>query len=127
MHLRLVLVMSACAGFVCGCTATAPGTPTAAVDAAIARGRQYLQSTQSRDGAWRSDKYSAFRDGASLTPLVLLALDGGRASPETSTSFTRGVDYLVSLVRLDGTIDAGQFGLSYPVNSPALSTRAFSL
>jgi squalene-hopene/tetraprenyl-beta-curcumene cyclase len=130
MHSRFVSAIAVCAAFVCGCTAIAPGTPaspTATVDSAIARGRQYLQLAQARDGAWRSDKYSSFRDGPSLTPLVLLALEAGRTSPETNTSFTRGTDYLVGLVRRDGSIDEGQFGRSYPVYSAALATRVLSL
>lgn len=113
----------------CSCAVVIPSTPdgpTAATDTALSRGRQYLQSAQSRDGAWRSDKYSSFRDGPSLTPLVLLALEGGRSSSETNTAFTRGIDYLVGLVRPDGTIDTGQFGLSYPVYSGALATRVLS-
>jgi len=129
MHSRLVVAISACAAFFCGCVAPTPGTspaPTAAVDAAIARGRQYLQSAQSRDGAWRSDKYSSFRDGPSLTPLVLLALEAGRSSNETNTTFIRGIDYLVGVVRLQG-IDAGEVDLSYPVYSAAMATRVFSL
>jgi squalene-hopene/tetraprenyl-beta-curcumene cyclase len=106
--------------------ATAPAGPTATADAALARGRKYLLLAQSRDGAWRSDKYSSFRDGPSLTPLVLLALDGGRSATDANTAFTRGID-LVGLVRPDGTIDGGQFGLSYPVYSAALVTRFLSL
>src|SRR4029079_9880048 len=116
MHSGARLSIALCA-LVCGSAAIGADTsagPTATGDAAGARGRHDLQSAQARDGAWRSDKYSSFRDGPSLTPLLLLALEGGRSSAETNTAFTRGTDYLVGLVRPDGTIDAGRFGLSYP-------------
>jgi squalene-hopene/tetraprenyl-beta-curcumene cyclase len=130
MKPRRAILFAMVAAFGCNCAALTPSTPagpTAAADLAIARGRQFLQLLQSWDGAWRSDKYSSFRDGASLTPLVLLALDGGRSAPETDAAFMRGADYLVALVRRDGTIDEGQFGLSYPVYSAALATRVLSL
>src|SRR5262249_50311140 len=130
MRSRRTFLVSLCTSLVCGravIVPSAPAGPTDTTDAAIARGRQYLQSAQARDGAWRSDKYSSFRDGPSLTPLVLLALDVGRTSIETNAAFTRGTDYLVGLVRPDGTIDAGQFGLSYPVYSAALAVRLLSL
>src|SRR5215471_8906745 len=129
MPSRRTLLFALCAALVCSgvLVSRVPAGPTATPDTAIARGLQYLQLAQSRDGAWRSDKYSSFRDGPSLTPLVLLALEGGRSSPEMNTAFTRGTDYLVGLVRPDGTIDAGQFGLSYPVYSAALAVRVLSL
>src|SRR5439155_10579942 len=130
MHSRRAFFVTLCAALVCSgaaITPRSPAGPTAAADAALARGREYLLLAQSKDGAWRSEKYSSFRDGPSLTPLVLLALEGGRASPEMNTAFTRGTDYLVGQVRPDGTIDAGQFGLSYPVYAAALATRLLSL
>ena len=46
----------------------APSSP--AVRAAVA----WLAARQSSDGAWRSDRYAAFRDGDALTPVVLWAL-----------------------------------------------------
>src|SRR5439155_13327613 len=99
MHARLALPVTLFVFvFVCGCAATSTTAltgPSAAADAALARGRQFLLLAQSKDGAWRSDKYSSFRDGASLTPLVLLALEAGRSSPETNAAFNRGTDYLV--------------------------------
>jgi squalene-hopene/tetraprenyl-beta-curcumene cyclase len=130
MRSRRILLVTLSAAVVVGSGTIAqqvPAGPARMADAALTRGRRYLQLAQSRDGSWRSDKYSSFRDGPSLTPLVLLALDGGRSSPETNKAFVRGTDYLVALVRPDGTIDAGQFGLSYPVYSAALAVRLLSL
>jgi squalene-hopene/tetraprenyl-beta-curcumene cyclase len=94
---------------------------------ALAMARGYLVSRQTVDGSWRSDTYSSFRDGASLTPLVLLALFDPNAPAGQSAAFAHGVEYLSNLVRPDGTIDVGQFGLSYPVYTAALAVRVLSL
>src|SRR5262245_35897319 len=108
MRSRRAFVVTMCGvllGSYAAFTPSTPAGPIVAAGAALARGRQYLLLAQAKDGAWRSEKYSSFRDGPSLTPLVLLALEAGRSSSETNTAFTRGTDYLVGLVRSDGTID----------------------
>lgn len=51
-----------------GGTGTLPGPRSAAI--------AWLLEQQSRDGAWRSDTYGAFRDGRALTPVVLRSLAG---------------------------------------------------
>ncbi len=42
----------------------------------IRRAHRYLTTQQSADGAWRSQRYAAFREGDVLTPVVLWAMQG---------------------------------------------------
>jgi squalene-hopene/tetraprenyl-beta-curcumene cyclase len=114
-----------------GLIAHLPSVPAAAppagrLDAALQSARRFLASRQEADGAWRSDVYISFRDGASLTPLAALALHGLPGGPE-SREFRRASEYLVRFVRPDGSIDDGPHGLSYPVYTAALTVRVLSL
>jgi hypothetical protein len=117
-----------------GCTGQLPSPITSVVPdddyqfamMATARGKVWLADHRGRDGVWRSDVYSAFRDGPSLTPLVLLALeemgDPGRPDPIIAD----GCDYLTKMVQPDGTIDGGKDGINYPVYTAALAVRVLS-
>lgn len=82
------------------------------IDAALARGRDFLLSRQSPDGAWRSETYGAFKDGYSLTPLVLSALLFAPADPRVEPAYRRGADFTATLA-------ARTEDLSYPVYSLA--------
>lgn len=85
----------------------------------LARGVQFLTTRQSPDGAWRSDTYGVFKDGPSLTPLVLhmlLDLPGGEIPGDEQR---KGAAYLAAMVQRDGSIDPGPLGLSYPVYTAA--------
>ena len=44
------------------------------IDQAMTAGATYLVSRQQEDGTWRSSTYGLLKDGASLTPLVLVSL-----------------------------------------------------
>jgi squalene-hopene/tetraprenyl-beta-curcumene cyclase len=92
---------------------------------AAARGRQWLLDRRAADGTWRSDVYSAFRDGPSLTPLALLALQELN-DPATAVVVASGYDYLAKMVKPDGTIDAAAEGVNYPVYTAALAVRVLS-
>jgi squalene-hopene/tetraprenyl-beta-curcumene cyclase len=93
-----------------------------------------LIDRQDADGAWRSDTYGVFKDGPSLTPLVLetLLLHRGVDTPRSPASIRldaacqKGAAYLDRLVRADGTIDEGPHGLSYPVYTAVFAVRALS-
>jgi squalene-hopene/tetraprenyl-beta-curcumene cyclase len=129
-------VLTALAVALAGCTPKPlPSAPTAPVvpddkssfaDMAMARARHFLIAKQGADGTWRSDTYSSFRDGASLTPLVVLALNELHDQGCDDSALGRGTEYLVKLVKPDGTIDAGEYGLSYPVYTAALAVRVLS-
>jgi squalene-hopene/tetraprenyl-beta-curcumene cyclase len=89
------------------------------IDQALAAARRFLLRCQSDDGGWHSDVYGPFKEGPCLTPLVLgtlLALPPGEG---LETRYRKGAAYLASQVRPDGTIDAGPYGLNYPVYTSA--------
>jgi squalene-hopene/tetraprenyl-beta-curcumene cyclase len=90
------------------------------IDRSLALGVRFLLQQQSSDGAWRSDTYGAFRDGYSLTPLVIHALLASNDC-QAASALDTGCRFLASAVQPDGTIDAGPLGLSYPVYTAALT------
>jgi squalene-hopene/tetraprenyl-beta-curcumene cyclase len=104
---RVILCFALLAG---GC---APAS-TDARETPLTRGRAWLLA-HGHDGVWRSEVYTPFRDGPSLTPLVLLALQ--------ESGDPADCDYLARLARADGSIDAGRFGINYPVYTCALTVR----
>src|SRR5579872_5993041 len=73
------------------------------IDAALARASRFLVKRQATDGASRSDTYGIFKDGPSLTPLVLNTLyfmpPKGSLTP---AAFRKGVDYLARMAGPDG-------------------------
>jgi squalene-hopene/tetraprenyl-beta-curcumene cyclase len=86
---------------------------------ALLRAADYLVHHQDEDGAWRPDTYGVFKDGPSLTPLVLHALHFSGSQDRHRAAYQRGVAYLANLVKRDGSIDSGEHGLSYPVYTSA--------
>lgn len=98
------------------------------IDAALARSSRFFLRTQSPDGAWRSATYGAFRDGPSLTPLVLSSLfflpQGGTG---VRPAFRRGRGYLVAMVGADGRIAEGPRGLNFPALTAAMTSRIVML
>jgi hypothetical protein len=106
-----------------------PGAATLTnINASLAVALRYLLGHQSPDGAWRSDSYSFLADGPSLTPYVLTAFFFiPEAGAEERAAFHRGVNYLLSMVREDGSINAGPRGLTFPVFTSAEASRAVVL
>jgi hypothetical protein len=96
----------------------------------LALGVDYLLARQSPDGAWRSDVYATFKDGAALTPLVVTALqeafEAHERNPVVKTAIHKGLVWIAKLSRPDGTIDPGPDGLDYPIYTAALTIQAFS-
>jgi len=86
-------------------SAALPAELDAKVEASLAAAARFLAGRQDEDGAWRSKVYGPFKDGPTLTPHVLLALnclpEGG---PEARRSFDRGVKYLKSLIDEQGQL-----------------------
>jgi squalene-hopene/tetraprenyl-beta-curcumene cyclase len=92
---------------------------TARIKRSLSAAASFLIGQQTADGAWRPDTYGPFKDGASLTPLVLRALLAGHLPKEWEAACQKGTDYLVTMVQPDGSIDAGTRGLNYPVYTAA--------
>jgi hypothetical protein len=100
--------------------------PVARVDRALGDALRSLIDAQSPDGAWRSSTYGVFKDGLSLTPLVLKALTFGPDVPGSAAARRRGADYLIARVRADGSIDGGPFGMTYPVYTASATAIALT-
>src|SRR5437016_5267934 len=79
-----------------------PGLPLnhCRLDNSLARGVRFLLKQQSPDGAWRSETYGAFKDGLSLTPLVLHSLLAC-SDRQPSSVLEKGALFLASAVRQD--------------------------
>lgn len=96
-------------------------TPQAAltgrIDQAMARASAFLLARQGKDGAFRSETYAAFKDGYSLTPLVLTALlfapRDQRNAAALDAAYRKGVDFVATLVTGDGSLRAGLDGPRY--------------
>jgi hypothetical protein len=87
------------------------------VDVAMGRGRDFLLARQGPDGAWRSADYGAFKDGFSLTPYVMVALQHAPPARGLSAAWSRGAGFLDR-----GLVDpAGRVlpHLNYPIYSLA--------
>ena len=104
-------------------TAAADAALVGQIDAALAKGSAYLIAQQQEDGSWRSAAYAAFRDGYSLTPVILKALAYSRADPRTAEVYRRGTAFLGTMVGADGKV----VHLNYPVYSLSLSVVALAL
>jgi squalene-hopene/tetraprenyl-beta-curcumene cyclase len=96
------------------------------MDRGLAAAAQFLIEHQDTDGAWRSDTYGVFKDGPSLTPLVLETLLGLPPTEKSEAACRKGAAYLARMVGPDGSINEGPHGLSYPVYTAVFSVRALS-
>jgi squalene-hopene/tetraprenyl-beta-curcumene cyclase len=96
------------------------------VDRALGAAIRFLISSQSADGAWRSATYGVFKDGLSLTPVVLKAVAFGPEVAGSATARRRGAEYLAARVRADGSIDDGPIGMTYPVYTAAAAVIALT-
>lgn len=101
----------------------APG----AADLALQKAADFLLAEQSPDGAFRSKKYQALADGRALTPMVLSTLLFAAKRPGLEVAYQKGADFVASLVKDDGTLDEGPYGLEYPVYTLSLSILVLSV
>jgi squalene-hopene/tetraprenyl-beta-curcumene cyclase len=121
----LVLLAAAFAGCRQGPPPCAdPPTRLDTINQSLARAADYLAGRQDPDGAWRSDLYGPFKDGPSLTPLVLVALHTAPYSDRKDAAVQRGQQYLAAMARPDGGIDPAPHGLTYPVYTASLAVSA---
>ena len=76
---------------------------------ALTRATQYLISKQDTDGAWRSGVHGSFKDGPSLTPLVMTPLSFMKPlDPAAPAAYEKADRYLLEFSRGD---NAGNFPL----------------
>ena len=94
---------------------------------ALVSATSYLVSQQSPDGSWRSSTYGAFKDGYSLSPVILSALLFAPDVPGLTEAYARGVDFVSTLLDADGQLRAGFDGPSYPLASLALTAAVLSV
>src|SRR5438132_945052 len=114
-----ILLLMAPTGLLgCGNHDSAQSGPSQ-IERSLSAAAAYLIGEQSPEGDWRPDTYGAFKDGTSLTPLVLQALHFVPSSEKLEPAYRKGRDYLARMVQSDGNIDAGPRGLSYPVYTAA--------
>src|SRR5207245_3023769 len=78
----IVLVAASAAMLGCGNHDSERSDPSRIerIDRALSAAAAYLIGQQAPEGDWRPDTYGAFKDGGSLTPLVLQALYSVRTS-----------------------------------------------
>lgn len=94
---RSLLVLLAI--LIAGCSQPSVPSPTpdytlVRADAAAQAAYRYLLARQSEDGGWRSQKYPTYRDGISLSPLVIKTLLYGQPGPEGAAAAARGLEFL---------------------------------
>ncbi len=77
----------------------------------------WLVSQQSRDGAWRSRTYAAFRGGDALTPLVLWALQSVPSPLQPHTALDRARAWVAQL---------GDAPLVYPLFTASYAAQVFA-
>jgi hypothetical protein len=126
-----------------GSIGTVPAAPTRVerIDHALSSAARFLLNCQLPDGSWHSDVYGPFKDGPSLTPLVLRSLltlpvqprtlraapaGEGRVTGDLEAGYRKGAAYLASQVQPHGTITAGPLGLAYPVYTSAGAVTVLS-
>jgi hypothetical protein len=93
------------------------------IDASIDRGVAYLISRRDPDGLWRSDVYGSFKDPSVLTPFILKALAAASPGAEKDEG---GLNWLIAMARPDGSMDASEQGLSYPIYTAAFTVGLLS-
>jgi squalene-hopene/tetraprenyl-beta-curcumene cyclase len=96
------------------------------IDDVLSKAAAFLVQEQSPDGAWRSKTYGCFKDGPSLTPLILSTLRRMPPAEGIEPSYRRGVVYLAGLIRPNGQVEAGPYGLIFPVYTSANAVMILS-
>jgi len=92
----------------------------------IRRAHRYLAAQQSADGAWRSGRYAAFREGDVLTPVVLWAMQAGHAKADDDATLTRGLEWLRQLTDLCRSQQSPWSALRYPLFTASYSAQVLA-
>jgi len=90
---------------------------------ALARGVDYLWSSQAADGGWHSRTYGLLRSGQALTPFVLNALL--RTEPRPQAKVAQAIQFIRANTRADGAVGMSDPGIpDFPNYATALSISA---
>jgi hypothetical protein len=84
----------------------------------------FLAARQSRDGAWRSDHYGAFRDGDALTPLVLWAVQTAPRLMAPGGMFARGIRWMERWT--DAQVKDEDSSARYPLFAASYAAQVFA-
>jgi squalene-hopene/tetraprenyl-beta-curcumene cyclase len=94
----------------------------AAIDASLGKAAAWLIERQRPDGSFRSEAYAAFRDGYSLTPVVMKALAYSPSDPRAPEAYGRAAAFLATIIGPDGKIGH----LNYQVYTLSLAVLALN-
>ncbi|MEP6671963.1 MAG: hypothetical protein ABJF10_22565 [Chthoniobacter sp.] len=92
----------------------------------IRRAHRYLAAQQSADGAWRSGRYAAFREGDVLTPVVLWAMQAEHSERGGAATFTRGLEWLRQLTDTSFSRESPWPALRYPLFTASYAAQVFA-
>lgn len=92
----------------------------------IRRAHRYLAARQSADGAWRSGRYAAFREGDVLTPVVLWAMLASRRESSAEAAFARGLGWLRALTDTCCGQESPWPALRYPLFTASYAAQVFA-
>ncbi len=92
----------------------------------IRRARRYFATHQSADGAWRSTRYAAFREGDVLTPVVLWAMQPAQAETGGDGAFARGLEWLRRLTDACCQQEIPWPALRYPLFTASYAAQVFA-
>ncbi|HSI14568.1 MAG TPA: hypothetical protein VK961_21130 [Chthoniobacter sp.] len=90
------------------------------------RALRYLAAQQSADGAWRSGRYAAFRDGDVLTPVVLWAMQAAQPGNGSEAAFTRGLEWMRQFSDTCGARQEPWAALRYPLFTASYAAQVFA-
>jgi hypothetical protein len=85
----------------------------------------YFARRQSADGAWRSERYAAFRDGDALTPVVLCAAQTAPAASGIDAVMGRGLRWLERLTDKQAWRGEPWEELRYPLFTASYAAQVF--
>jgi squalene-hopene/tetraprenyl-beta-curcumene cyclase len=89
------------------------------------RALRCLAARQSADGAWRSDRYAAFREGDVLTPVALWAMQAARTSNNDAV-FARGMAWLRQLSEATTARQEPWTALRYPLFTASYAAQVLA-
>ena len=113
-----------CAAGLGGLLLTGAAGPVAPRRAAAWRSAlDFLAGRQAPDGAWRSDRYAAFRDGDALTPVVLW---GVRDKPGAEAMIESGLRWLERLTDAQSQREEPWMELRYPLFTASYAAQVMA-